>query len=402
MKKPQERIVAFVFGVVFVLLIMAIALWLPNPTPFQYTVFRIVLALAAAGVAAMLPGFLEVTVKTWIRAGGALAVFVIVYFYSPAGLERAGVVPKTEEQQEIEKPVVMRTPGAHEPTSRFSLIPSAFAADPALPTLRVTRPDQLSGAVAMQRYERIVIENVKAKVPDHATLVANEIEGSGTASLMGGQFGIVARRMANITLDASAAREPGASAGTLRVYVKTIENVNMLANGSAGQTPTQPGPRGLDGRASVAGRDGDCGGFGAYRGATAAQPGGDAGDGLQGLPGGPGSPGGSIYITTIRDPIATTYNVSGGRGATGGPGGPPGTPGAFAAGGRGCTGLGGSQPNQADAPAARSGVTGPTGPTGSDGAPGVREIHLVKNFDSIVAKLKANSNDRLEAALQSP
>lgn len=86
MKKSDEKKLAYVFGVVFVVVLLVLALAVPNPTEFQYTVFRIVLALAAAGVAAMVPGFLEVTVSTWIRAGGALAIFVIVYFYSPAAL----------------------------------------------------------------------------------------------------------------------------------------------------------------------------------------------------------------------------------------------------------------------------------------------------------------------------
>ena len=99
MKKPNERVVAFVFGVVFVIAIIALAIWKPNPSPFQYTVFRIVLALAAAGVAAMLPGFIEFTVSGWIRAGGALAVFVIVYFYSPVAL--TGVIPKSEAEVEM-------------------------------------------------------------------------------------------------------------------------------------------------------------------------------------------------------------------------------------------------------------------------------------------------------------
>jgi hypothetical protein len=44
------------------------------------------LALAAAGVAAFIPGFIEVDVKNWVRAGGAIAVFVVVYFFSPANL----------------------------------------------------------------------------------------------------------------------------------------------------------------------------------------------------------------------------------------------------------------------------------------------------------------------------
>jgi hypothetical protein len=81
-----ERRAVFVFGVLFVSLLTALALFVPAPTAFQYTVFRIVLALAAAGIAAFIPGFINVTVNDWVRAGGAIAVFVIVYFFSPAKL----------------------------------------------------------------------------------------------------------------------------------------------------------------------------------------------------------------------------------------------------------------------------------------------------------------------------
>jgi hypothetical protein len=35
-------------------------------------------------VAAMISGFLEIEVSKWIRAGGALGVWVVVYFYMPA------------------------------------------------------------------------------------------------------------------------------------------------------------------------------------------------------------------------------------------------------------------------------------------------------------------------------
>ena len=84
MNKSSERLLAYVFGVVFVSAILALAVFVPEPKPFQYTVFRIVLALAAAGVATVISGFLTINLNTMIRAGGALAVFVIVYFFSPA------------------------------------------------------------------------------------------------------------------------------------------------------------------------------------------------------------------------------------------------------------------------------------------------------------------------------
>ena len=54
----------------------------------QFDILRIVLALAGGGVGAVIPGFLSVDMKPnaklAVRAGGALAVFVILYFFSPA------------------------------------------------------------------------------------------------------------------------------------------------------------------------------------------------------------------------------------------------------------------------------------------------------------------------------
>ena len=77
---------AFAFGVVFVGLLLLIAIRFPHPTSFQYTVFRIVLAIACAGVAVVLTGFLDIEIPGFLKAGGALAVFVVTYFYSPAAL----------------------------------------------------------------------------------------------------------------------------------------------------------------------------------------------------------------------------------------------------------------------------------------------------------------------------
>lgn len=86
MTKKQERLAVFVFGVVFVVVMLVLIVWIPNPTPPQYDIFKTVLALAAAGIAAFIPGFLEVTVSGWVRAGGALAVFFLVLNKNPASL----------------------------------------------------------------------------------------------------------------------------------------------------------------------------------------------------------------------------------------------------------------------------------------------------------------------------
>ncbi|MEK7702678.1 MAG: hypothetical protein AAB317_01790 [Nitrospirota bacterium] len=86
MKKETQQLIAFGFGVIFIVTMLILAIVFPNPTPFQYNTFRLVLSLAAAGVAAMIPGFIQVDLPNWMKAGGGLAVFVIVYFYNPASL----------------------------------------------------------------------------------------------------------------------------------------------------------------------------------------------------------------------------------------------------------------------------------------------------------------------------
>ena len=81
-----ERLLAPICGIAFMITMIVLAVKYPNPTPYQYQTFRIILAVAVAGFAATIPGFLEVKISSWIKASGALAVFVLVFFYNPAGL----------------------------------------------------------------------------------------------------------------------------------------------------------------------------------------------------------------------------------------------------------------------------------------------------------------------------
>jgi hypothetical protein len=84
-----EKIAGFAFGVVGVAAMLVLAIAFPQPTSFQYEVFRIVLAIACGGVVAVIPGFLAVSMDApglAIRAAGALAVFLLVYFFNPARL----------------------------------------------------------------------------------------------------------------------------------------------------------------------------------------------------------------------------------------------------------------------------------------------------------------------------
>lgn len=83
-------VLAFVFGVTFLATLLVLAVAVPNPTSAQFNIFRTVMALAGGGVAATIPGFLNLRVgggqRFLIQAGGALAVFVLLYLFPPAGL----------------------------------------------------------------------------------------------------------------------------------------------------------------------------------------------------------------------------------------------------------------------------------------------------------------------------
>lgn len=88
MKRQSERLIAFTCGMVMVAVIFVTALFVRDPTAFQYVVFRIILSLAAAGFTIFVPAFLEVQIGSIARGTGALAVFLIIYFFSPAALPR--------------------------------------------------------------------------------------------------------------------------------------------------------------------------------------------------------------------------------------------------------------------------------------------------------------------------
>ncbi len=78
-----EKVAAAIFGISFLGLLLILTFKLPNPTPWQMLVLRVALALAAGGIGAVLPGFITVNVRPFIRAGGALALFVVIYAFNP-------------------------------------------------------------------------------------------------------------------------------------------------------------------------------------------------------------------------------------------------------------------------------------------------------------------------------
>jgi hypothetical protein len=79
---------AFAFGCVFVAVILALAFTGNTLDERRFELLRIVLALAGGGIGGVIPGFLDVNMKAGtrlaLRAGGGLAVFIVLYFWSPA------------------------------------------------------------------------------------------------------------------------------------------------------------------------------------------------------------------------------------------------------------------------------------------------------------------------------
>ena len=66
---------------------VVIAIFVPHPSSFQMFVFRILAALGAAGIGASLPGFIGFKTPA-VTAGGAVALFVLIYLVNPPRLAR--------------------------------------------------------------------------------------------------------------------------------------------------------------------------------------------------------------------------------------------------------------------------------------------------------------------------
>lgn len=85
--------------IAFALLGLLIVIFKNDIDTYQQFYLRIFIGLSAAGIAAIIPGFLEINLK-WlrntIRAGGAIAVFVIIYTRNPPEVKTVETMSKLE------------------------------------------------------------------------------------------------------------------------------------------------------------------------------------------------------------------------------------------------------------------------------------------------------------------
>lgn len=88
-------LLAFAFGASFCVVLAYAALRKePINEPAKFFLLRVLASLSAGGVAAVIPGFFEFQWKKTLQAGGALAVFAIVYLVNPPSL----LLPKQDEE----------------------------------------------------------------------------------------------------------------------------------------------------------------------------------------------------------------------------------------------------------------------------------------------------------------
>jgi energy-coupling factor transporter transmembrane protein EcfT len=103
-------IAAFTTGTIFLSLLLGIACYIAfglkeEPVPSAMFIFRVILALAAAGFTTVLTGFLEINGKIvdWeFRAAGTLAVFIVIYLVNPP--DRLNKLPKPRKPVKVSVP----------------------------------------------------------------------------------------------------------------------------------------------------------------------------------------------------------------------------------------------------------------------------------------------------------
>lgn len=120
-----EKPTLFVFGTVFFIVLLAIA-WLdPHPSTSSWYVYIWVLAMAAGGVAALLPGAINVNLNPGIRASGALAMAVLVFYF---GKDRAVDTTVQNMKSHLDAPQGQQMGGIDPSSDVYVVINSKLAA----------------------------------------------------------------------------------------------------------------------------------------------------------------------------------------------------------------------------------------------------------------------------------
>jgi len=85
-----SQIVSLALGVFFVILIVFLMSRNPCVSDQEFSVYKIILSIAIAGLAAVIPGMFKFKYKGIVSATGAIAVFAYVYQFNPAIIKGGG------------------------------------------------------------------------------------------------------------------------------------------------------------------------------------------------------------------------------------------------------------------------------------------------------------------------
>lgn len=95
-----QKNIAIVAAVVLIATALFLVFLGESLTAQQFFGVRLVLSLAAAGIVAVLPGFMKITMSLWtnvgVRGGGAVGVFILLMYFNPPFIESLRPGPKVQ------------------------------------------------------------------------------------------------------------------------------------------------------------------------------------------------------------------------------------------------------------------------------------------------------------------
>lgn len=84
MKKTTQIVISSITGIVFMLTILILIVLFPCPTQSQYTIYRLIISIAIAAFASIIPGMFDFKYSNLVSATGGLGVFAFVFIFDPA------------------------------------------------------------------------------------------------------------------------------------------------------------------------------------------------------------------------------------------------------------------------------------------------------------------------------
>jgi len=107
-----QIITIVVIGVLSLVGMVAIAIWFPEPTDFQLRVFQVVMATAAGGIGAILPGTFGLNLR-FAKGAGAIGLFVLVYWVNPPSVQHKAMKTRAFESSMQLGDAALATPGLY-------------------------------------------------------------------------------------------------------------------------------------------------------------------------------------------------------------------------------------------------------------------------------------------------